>query len=63
MNTSIQYSMVLNQSFTGVYDLVGWKFTKLSWNESNTRWEFTNMEQELIADCNDTEEYPLGTQR
>ena len=59
----IKYTMVLNQSFTDVYDLLGWKFTKLSWSEDNTRWEFTNLEEELIAHCNDTVEYPLGQQR
>ena len=55
--------MILNQSFTGVYDFVGWKFTKLSWSEDNTRWEFTNLEEELVAHCNDTDQYPLGHQR
>ena len=59
----IKYTMVLNQTFTDVYPLLGWKFTRLSWSSSNQRWEFTGREGEIIAHCNDTEEYPLGHHR
>ena len=59
----IKYMMVLNKTFTGVYDLLGWRLTKLSWSSNNTRWEFRSGAGDVIAHCNDTEEYPLGQHR
>ena len=59
----IKYMMVLNKSSDAVYDFLGWKRTTLSWSMNNTRWEFTIGEDEVIAHCNDTEEYPLGHHR
>ena len=60
----IKYYMDVDDRIQGVYDILGWRGTSLTWNEERKRWEFVELnENSSVAFCNDTMEYPFGVQR
>ena len=67
MDTSlldVRYSLLLDEPSEGRYKILGWKFTKLEWNQQNQRWQLERRdEKRLIAFCNETSDYPLGHNR
>ena len=60
----VKYYMNVDDTFLGVYDILGWRSTSLNWNLENHRWEFVELRNKnIVAFCNDTLEYPFGDQR
>ena len=60
----VKYFIQVEDSFHGVYDILGWRETLLRWSETDNRWEFVEVNMEsVVAYCNDTVEYPFGVQR
>ena len=44
------------------YHLQGWTHSKIEWESNEREWQITSVKQSgVIATCNDTNDYPLGT--
>ena len=59
----VKYFIQVEDSFKGVYDILGWRDTLLRWSETDKRLEFVELNtQSVVTYCNDTVEYPFGVQ-
>ena len=60
-----KYYLNVDENFTGVYDILGWKGSAIIWNKENKSWEIIETKnRSIIAFTNETNgEYPFGLKR
>ena len=56
------FTMITSSMKNRRYHLQGWTHSKIEWESNEREWQITSVKQPgVIATCNDTNDYPLGT--
>ena len=62
LDVDINFTMITSGLKNRRYHMQGWTHSNIEWHDAQKEWQIRSVKHSgVIASCNDTKDYPLGT--